>query len=99
MNRSSYTQRAGMTDEEAIANYREKRNEWLRLTALEDAAFARYFDKRMRGERTNGAAMQRIGNRASYASADMSGAQSELFRRELDPWDYDDADGVERTPV
>ena len=36
---------------------------------------------------------------ANYASAELHCAQGELYKHDLDPWDVDDADRVERTPV
>ncbi len=99
MTRSAYTQNGIVTAEDALANYRAKRTEWLRIGALSDAAFARYFKKLQNGTPTNGAACARLDNRLNYASADLYGAQGELYKRDIDPWDIDDADGVERTPV
>lgn len=89
----------GMTREEAIANYRAKRATWLLACEREDAAFMRWFKKAREGDTTNAAGAARAANTTSYASAEMYSAQSALYALDIDPWDIDDKDGVERTPV
>lgn len=84
---------------EAVAAYRAARAAYYAAAAREDSAFARYFAKRQRGEATNGAAVSRLSNLTNYASTELYSAQSALYRHDVDPWDVDDADGVERTPV
>jgi hypothetical protein len=76
-------------DQEAVQEYRSARDAYLLAANREDAAFRRYFAKRRAGEPTNGAAVSRLANLAV--------AQGKLHRLEIDPWDIDDADGVERT--
>lgn len=90
---------ATLSREEVLAAYRAARASYYAAAAREDAAFARYFAKRQRGEATNGAAVSRLSNLTNYASAELYSAQSALYRLDVDPWDIDDADGVERTPV
>lgn len=81
----------------ALAVYRKRRDEYLRLAALADAAWDRWFTKRKNGEPTNGAAASRAASVANYASADLAGAQLALYHFEIDPADVDREDGVERT--
>ena len=83
----------------AVAAYREARTAYYAACKRADAAFVRYCQKLQSGERTNGAAAMRLDNRASELSADLYGAQSKLYALGLDPWDYDDEDGVNRTPL
>lgn len=85
--------------DEAIANYRTVRTAHDAAHVKADAAFKRYFSKLQRGERTNGAATARLENEANYLAADLSVAQGKLFALDLNPWDIDDADGVERTTI
>lgn len=49
-----------------------------------DAAFARYFTKLQAGEPTNGAAVARADNLASYASADLAVAETAMYAAGLD---------------
>jgi hypothetical protein len=88
-----------MTRDEAIANYRAKRAEWMRLGDLADATFKRYFLKLQNGTPTNGAACARMDARVNFASADLYSAQGFLYKLDIDPWTIDDEDGVEHTPV
>jgi len=86
-----------MTREEALANYREKRDAYLVAAAREDAAFVKWFTKRRDGEHTNGGAASRLATQANYASADLAAAQGKLYKFDIDPADVDREDGVERT--
>jgi hypothetical protein len=88
-----------MTPDQAIANYRQAREAYRLAARREDEAFVRWFKKVQNGEPTNAAAATRLANRTSQLSATLAGAQSDLYARGLDPWDVDDADGVERTMV
>lgn len=85
--------------DDAIVAYRAARTRWLEAMAREDESFARYFRKRSQGVVTNGAALSRLMNATSDASVELHSAQSDLYRLDLDPHMYDDADGVERTPL
>lgn len=55
--------------------YIEARATYEAIQAKADEAFARYFSKREAGERTSGAAWQRIENQANYASAAVASAE------------------------
>jgi hypothetical protein len=85
--------------EEALKQYRAARDAYYASAKREDEAFSRYFAKVQAGTRTNGAAVSRLSNATNYASAEMFSAQAVLYRMDIDPWDVDDEDGVERTPV
>jgi hypothetical protein len=84
---------------EVLAEYRAARAAYYAACKKADDSFARYFQKRQDGERTNGATTARLENEANYASTRLYRAQSALYALDLDPWDIDDQDGVERTPV
>lgn len=88
-----------MTREQAIDAYRAARTAWLAAGDRSDAAFSRYFAKLRAGEPTNGAAVARLDNLTNYASAALYQAQGALYKLDIDPWDIDDEDGVEHTPV
>lgn len=88
-----------MSREEAIAEYRKARDAYYAAGAKADAAFARWFTKRQNGERTSGAAAARLANQTNWLSAEMVSAQGKLYALGVDPWDIDDADGVERSEV
>ncbi len=90
-----------MTREQAIAveEYRNVRAAYVAASDKADAAFRRFFTKLQAGERTNAAQATRLEYAASYLSADLSSAQSALYRLDLDPNAIDDADGVERTCI
>lgn len=85
--------------DEALATYRAARAAYYAACEREDAAFARYFRKIQDGVATNGAAVSRLSNLSNYASTLLYQAQSGLYKLDIDPWDIDDADGVERTPL
>lgn len=85
--------------EEAVEAYRSARDAYYLAVDREDAAFRRYLRKRHEGTPTNGAALSRLCNVTSDRSAVLFSAQSRLYAAGIDPWDVDDADGVERTPV
>jgi hypothetical protein len=68
------------TVKEASAIYRSARAEFERLSALEDAAFVRWFVKRREGVATNGAAAVKLGNLANYASAEVATAEGYVYR-------------------
>jgi len=95
---STNTDRKGAASE-TIDAYRAARDAYYVAAAREDATFARYFAKRVNGEKTNGAAVSRAMNVTSYASAEMAQAQGRIYAMGMDPWDIDDQDGVERTPI
>lgn len=88
-----------MTRDEAIATYRAARAAYYEAVKREDASFMRWFEKARAGEKTNAAGATRMANATNEASRDLYSAQSDLYRIEIDPWDIDDEDGVERTPV
>lgn len=67
--------------------------------ASADAAFRRYFEKRVAGVPTNGAAVSRLENEANYRSAVLFQKQGDVYRLGYDPWDIDDDDGVPRSPL
>lgn len=83
----------------AIERYRTARQRWIDAMGREDEVFGNYFRKRASGQPTNGAALSRLMNATSEMSAELYSAQSTLYALDLDPWVYDDADGVERTPI
>ena len=82
-----------------VEQYRAARAAYYEAAAREDAAFLRYFQKLQNGERTNGAAVSRLGNLTNYASAELAQAQGALWALDIDPHTVDDEDGVERTPL
>jgi hypothetical protein len=77
----------------ALAEYRAQRDRFLALGDRADVAWRRWFDRTIAGERTNGAAAQRLANLANYASADLAQAESPLWDAGVDPHDVDVADG------
>lgn len=85
----------------AIESYRAVRTAYLELQDRADAAWNRWFTKRMAGEKTNGSAAMRLANLANYASADLAGAEFPLWRLEIDPRLIDESDGIKpgRIPV
>lgn len=87
------------TRAEAIGRYVVARANYNIARMRADEAFRRYFAKREAGEKTSGAGWQRSENLANEALIVLYNAQSELYRHNIDPWDIDDRDGVERTPI
>lgn len=79
-----------------LAAYRAARDAYLAAGDRADAAFRRYFAKIRAGEPTNGAAVARLENIASYLSADLFNAQAALFAADVDPTEVDALDGVRR---
>lgn len=51
----------------------------------EDAAFHRYFNRLVRGDRTNGAAASRLANESNYLSAALYTAAGKLWKLDIDP--------------
>lgn len=88
-----------MDREQALTEYRTARSVYYEAMRKEDEAFLRYFTKLQAGERTNGAAVARLGNLANYASTDLAIAQGHLYKLDIDPWSIDDEDGVEHSPI
>jgi len=82
-----------------VSVYRAARDAYRAAAVREDAAFRRWFIKRQAHEPTNGGAAARLAHETNRLRADLHSAQSALYALDLDPWDIDDADGVERTPV
>jgi hypothetical protein len=79
-----------------LAAYRAARDAYLEAGDAYDAAWNRWFAKRMRGERTNGARTSALGNIASLRSTDLYNAQFPLFDADVDPADVDKLDGISR---
>lgn len=77
----------------ALDEYRTQRDRFLALGDRADVAWRRWFERNLAGERTNGAAAQRLANLANYASADLAIAESPLWDAGVDPHDVDVADG------
>ncbi len=73
------------TKQEAIRNFKQAWDEYVRLGNLADASFDRWFKKAHNGERTNAAAATRLANLTNYASADMQSAASKLYALNIDP--------------
>lgn len=69
----------------AIARHRSARQR-------ADAAFVRYFERRTSGERTNGAAWQRLENAANEAWTSAHNAICAVARSNEDVWLHSDAE-------
>lgn len=79
-----------------LAAYRAARDAFLVAGDAYDAAWNRWFAKRQRGERTNGARASALGNHANWLSTLLADAEGKLLAAEVDPADVDKLDGVQR---
>lgn len=78
-----------------LADYRAKRDAYIRAADAADRAFIRRFT----GQTVNGAAAARLANTANYLSADYASAQGAVWSAGIDSQAIDKADGIDPLPV
>lgn len=85
---------AAVNKEERIASYRAIRDRYLVCRDRENAAFTKWFNRRLEGKPTNAGRATALANLTNYASADLASAEDLLYALDIDPRDIDKQDGV-----
>jgi hypothetical protein len=80
---------------QAVKAYRVAREAYLKADAASDAAFKRWWVKRVQGVKTNGARANALAAQTNFRSADLSGTELYVWTHEVNPRDVDAADGVD----